>query len=221
MPKGQVPERDVVCRACGATFRSIKVGRAAFYCRTTACDAERGVKPGVRVRRKSTPKPKVTPPPTPAARSTATIPRSVGPSLREFEQRNLRQQKEREAREAADREAARRARIEEQRLEAKQRRAAMGIRERNAEARSIERQRTMFDPITDDYKSMLLVDEFMETIQRATELDGARREVKAAIVKLANAVGVEARWNSAIDLAAAAMALAGATPHSRVTQKSS
>lgn len=41
VPKGSVPERDVVCRACGSTFRSTKAGKAAFYCRTAECDAER------------------------------------------------------------------------------------------------------------------------------------------------------------------------------------
>lgn len=128
-------------------------------------------------------------------------------------QRRIRQEKEREAREAAEREENRRRRIEAQRREAQQRRAALNLRQRHTEERMAERQRELFDPIRDDYKSMLLLDEFMETIMRATELEGTQVEVKKAIVKLTHAVGVEGRWDAAIDLAAAAMALAGGLPH--------
>lgn len=42
MPKGHVQERDCICRACGATFRTTKVGKASFFCRTPECDEARG-----------------------------------------------------------------------------------------------------------------------------------------------------------------------------------
>lgn len=41
MPKGSVPEREVICRACGASFLSTLVGKASFYCHTPRCDKVR------------------------------------------------------------------------------------------------------------------------------------------------------------------------------------
>lgn len=41
MPKGHVPEREVICKACTTPFLSTRVGRAAFYCRQPQCDEER------------------------------------------------------------------------------------------------------------------------------------------------------------------------------------
>jgi hypothetical protein len=41
MPRGTVPERPVACHACGTTFHTTKVGKAAFFCRTEECDKQR------------------------------------------------------------------------------------------------------------------------------------------------------------------------------------
>jgi hypothetical protein len=49
MPKGRVAPREMTCRACGSVFVTDKSGKAAYYCRTEACDERRQVV-GVRVR---------------------------------------------------------------------------------------------------------------------------------------------------------------------------
>lgn len=66
MPKGRREARTVTCRACGSGFITTKVGKATWYCRTLACDLERGVKP-----LESPPAPPPPPPPPERARPPA------------------------------------------------------------------------------------------------------------------------------------------------------
>lgn len=53
MPKGQTPERELTCRACGQPFRTDRCGRAAYYCRTPECDEQRRAT-GVRIQSRAT-----------------------------------------------------------------------------------------------------------------------------------------------------------------------
>lgn len=61
MPKGVCEPRIVECRACKGRFRTDKLGRAAWYCRTPACDERRRARPIERSR-----KARVGPPPLPS-----------------------------------------------------------------------------------------------------------------------------------------------------------
>ena len=125
MPKGSVPEREVLCRACEQPFRSTKVGRAAFYCHRPACDEDRKAT-GKRVPAKPTPE-------RLAERERVRVEREQARERREqeAERRSIERQEHREATERARR--AEVAAREQARQDARDQKAAA------AEQRRVER----------------------------------------------------------------------------------
>ena len=77
------------------------------------------------------------------------------------------------------------------------------------------RHRALFDPIRRNHEAMLMVDEIVEVALTAPAKDGSRLEVKRAVMRLADAEGLEGQRQAALDLAAASLALAAKAPSPR------